>query len=187
MTNEIFPKSGIALLLVGLLSLSIASYLTIHREDGFDVNFVSYQTLQTLGDLPHISSIANPQSGLLRIKTEDEKLHEIPLDSGGQEHKVRGFNFVTSFDERSGNLVVNNFSLPLSPSSTYSLSDFVYSMADISSEHQAETKKLINDMGISPEDSSSVKIYKMANKLHKQLEPARGSPKSFMRQLSGFE
>ncbi len=149
--------------------------------------FTSYQKIQALDDLPHVSRIANPGSGLLQIRIEDEKLHEVPLQSGRQEHEFKEFTFVTSTDERSGDLIANNFSIPLVSSTPFSLNDFTYPREDLPRDQLRSTEKMIAEMGVISDDSSSTKVHKIASALHQKLIPARGPPSPIMRHLSGFE
>ena len=187
MTGKVRSILQIMLPLVGMLSLGIAGYLTIHREDGYDVVFSSYQKLQALRDLPHVSRIENADSGKLTIRTEGESSHDVLLGSGWQEHVLEEFSFETSTDERSDALIANNFSIPVIASPPFTLEDFTYSRQDLQADQLQRTEQLIAEMGISSQDSSASKIQKIAREIHQQLHPYRGPPSPLMRRLNGFE
>jgi len=187
MASKSISRLQLMLLLVGLLCLGIATYLTMNREDGYDVVFSSYQKLQALGDLPHVSRIEKSDSGTLTIRTEGENSHKVSLESGRQEHVLEEFRFETSTDERSGALIVNNFSIPVVESAPFTLDDFTYSRRELRADQIERMEQLIAEMGVTDQDSSASKIQKIARGIYQQLVPFRGPPSPLMRHLDGFE
>lgn len=175
-------------ILLGILLLIPAAWMTINREEGFDVDFRSYYELQTSPGRSTIQSFdfdgqTDLDVEILHANSPNE-ISRIEVEQGAQRHSEEAFAMTTVFDTE--RLVANNATLPIMKRDPYRLADFVVSVEGIDSQQVAETNEILRQAGVAPSDSSIDKMGKIAAYLHKQLLPYRGTPSWAMRRLDGY-
>ena len=181
-------KAEALFFILGLVALLPSVWMTVHRHEGFNVKYRSYDELQRSPDQPVLRALEFDGQNELTVdiaSTAPESVQQIPLQRGVEHHNNNGFSISTLFSGDS--LVINNSSYAITSRAPFELKDFVIGATSGDQTLRAASEVVLKEMALGDNDSTIEKIGKIAAYLHHQLTPHRGQPAPHMRRLNGYE
>lgn len=194
---------------VSAISLTVAGWMTINREAGFDVNLQSYTELAGMSDGSTITSInSGPNGGLELGVSSVEATGWVVADDLGNVNEMTYPRIPPSEGIRRWTLtprpagptirlttmagngvpdpIVHGSNLPIHASLPFAIRDFAISVSDLPEQDATLVRLWLERNGIFNLESDEKKALRIAALLHQELQPHRGQPEPFMRELNGY-